>query len=183
MRLTVFDGTGGPNHCHMPVSASPNSRKRQHPEQPKQLDESLSVSKRQKVNHPSGSHPPAAFWNNLSTIWLTRRALQELNRRNTQAASNRRRSPQIRLRRPITRRAVAEWKRNPENWRPVRSAVRYLADCTKDRVEEIVSLSRHGGPDLSDLRGVSCTPAASSSVNEPLLVPDTPQPSILRNEL
>ncbi|CRG92463.1 hypothetical protein PISL3812_09524 [Talaromyces islandicus] len=58
------------------------SRKRQYPEQhPLQA----SPKKKQKVDHPSGSQLPAAFWDNLSEVWLTRNALRELDRRNQQS--------------------------------------------------------------------------------------------------
>ncbi|KAF2189960.1 hypothetical protein K469DRAFT_452169, partial [Zopfia rhizophila CBS 207.26] len=71
---------------------------------------------------PSGSQPPPAFWDNLSKIWLTKRALRELDQRNTQAAPSPPRSPHRRARRPP----------------------RILKD--------IRLFARHGGPNLSDLR-------------------------------
>jgi hypothetical protein len=52
------------------------------------------------------------FWDNLSKIWLTKRALRELDRRNTRAAPNPPRSPYRRVRRPVTRNSLAESKRN-----------------------------------------------------------------------
>ncbi|KAG9228009.1 hypothetical protein BJ875DRAFT_508725 [Amylocarpus encephaloides] len=39
------------------------------------------LSKKQKLPHPRGSRIPAAFWDNLSKIWLTERSLKELDRR------------------------------------------------------------------------------------------------------
>jgi hypothetical protein len=90
----------------------------------------------------------SAFWDNLSTVWLTERALRELDRRNTQGVSNRLLSLQ---RRPVTRRAVTEWTTDKGKWQP---ATDYLAGCTKDRMDEIKQLAKHGGPDLSDLKGV-----------------------------
>ncbi|KAF2816851.1 uncharacterized protein BDZ99DRAFT_483960 [Mytilinidion resinicola] len=62
------------------------TRKRQRPEQPQPNE--IPASKKQRRSHPSRSQSPAAFWDNLSKIWLTKRALRELDRRNTQAATH-----------------------------------------------------------------------------------------------
>ncbi|CRG82659.1 hypothetical protein PISL3812_00003 [Talaromyces islandicus] len=70
----------------MHTKSQRRSRKRQHPE-PQSLEVSpKQVQKKQKVDHLSGSQLPAAFWDNLSKVWLTRNALQELDRRNSQAS-------------------------------------------------------------------------------------------------
>ncbi|KAF2807518.1 uncharacterized protein BDZ99DRAFT_338517, partial [Mytilinidion resinicola] len=58
--------------------------KRQRSERPQPNGISQSASKKQRLSHPSGSQPPAAFWDNLSKIWLTKRALREQDRRNPQ---------------------------------------------------------------------------------------------------
>ncbi|KAA6412265.1 MAG: hypothetical protein FRX48_04417 [Lasallia pustulata] len=86
------------------------------------------VSKRRKRSHPSEFQLPPAFWDNLSKIDLTKAALEELDRRNTQATLNSR-PPYLRPDQRITRRVLAELKKN------------------------IKQTARHGGPDLSDLRG------------------------------
>jgi hypothetical protein len=39
--------------------------------------------KKQKINYPSGSQLPAAFWDGLTKLWLTSNALRELDRRNS----------------------------------------------------------------------------------------------------
>jgi len=74
----------------MPEAQLSNPRKRRNPERltPQQNKTSQHVSKKQKRSHPSGSQLPPAFWDNLSKIDLTKRALEELDRRNTQAAPN-----------------------------------------------------------------------------------------------
>lgn len=81
--------------------------------------------KKQKIEHPSGSLLPPAFWDNLSEVWLTHNALRELDRRNKQATANV--SPKRQFLRPVTR----------------------------NESKTIQRFARQGGPDLSDLRGVS----------------------------
>jgi hypothetical protein len=127
---------------------APNPRMRQQSDQ-------QPVSKRQKVNYPRDSRATAAFWDNLSTIWLTKNALRELDRRNAEAAASnhRRHSLQKPFSRPVSRLDVAEWKANQ-----LQPATEYLTGCTQKRAGEIRSLARHGGPDLSDLRGVRPAP-------------------------
>lgn len=56
---------------------------------PSQLSGALQpVLKRQKVGYGENNEPPAAFWDNLSKISLTKRALRELDRRNAQAGQH-----------------------------------------------------------------------------------------------
>lgn len=81
--------------------------------------------KNRKIEHPSGSLLPPAFWDNLSEFWLTSNALRELDRRNKQATAN-----------------VA-----PER--------QFLKPVTRNEAKPIQRFARQGGPDLSDLRGVS----------------------------
>ncbi|KAI1317868.1 hypothetical protein F5Y16DRAFT_414549 [Xylariaceae sp. FL0255] len=76
--------------------------------------------------------PPPAFWENLSEIPLTRSALQLLDRRNTETSS---------------RRLTAE---------------QYLNHLNPDELKQIKSFTRHGGPDLTTLRGPSMDPTRSS---------------------
>jgi hypothetical protein len=90
--------------CHIPELQLSNLRKRLRSEQRLPQESSQPLSKRQKLNHPRGSQLPAAFWGSLSKIWLTERALEELDRRNTQPAPSSHRSPYRRSRRPVTRR-------------------------------------------------------------------------------
>jgi hypothetical protein len=138
----------------MPEPQPPNPRKRLRSDQRPPQESSQHLLKRQKPNHPRGSKPPAAFWDNLSKIWLTRRALEEFDRRNTRPILSAHRSPYRRSHKPVTRRAIAEWKAKEENWEPTQPAVDFLTRCSARRLEEIQLLARHGGPDLSDLRGV-----------------------------
>ena len=128
-----------------------NPCKRQHPDQyPFQLKGACQpVLKKRKIVSRRNNEQPAAFWNNLSEIPLTKRALRELNRRNAQAAPIS--STHQRTRRPATRRAAAEWKRHHS---PPETATSLLADCRYNWLNDIKSFSRHGGPNLSDVRGV-----------------------------
>jgi hypothetical protein len=107
-----------------------NPRKRQRAKQhPLQLNEiSQPGSKRQKKlgRHSTGSYPPSSFWDNLSKIWLTKDALRELDRRNTQSAPTPLHLPRRRANRPITPNCLAE-------------------------LRQVVA---QGLPDISDLRGV-----------------------------
>ena len=128
-----------------------SSRKRQRSE-PLQLNEtSQPVSKKQRFSHPSGSQPPAAFWDNLSKIWLTKRALRELDRRNAQAAPSPSRLPYRRVHQPLTRNFLAESNRNRQT---TRYATDYLRHYEPRILKDIKLFARHGGPDLSDLRNV-----------------------------
>jgi hypothetical protein len=136
----------------MPEAQLTSPRKRRHPEDltSHQNKTSQHVFKKQKRSHPSGSQFPPAFWDNLSEIDLTKRALGELDRRNLQAALNSH-LPYPRPRRPNTRRALAELKKGSQLARP---AANYLYHCGRRVLKNIKQTARHGGPDLSDLRGV-----------------------------
>lgn len=132
-----------------------NPRKRRHSERslPQQNKCPQHISKKQKRIHPSGSQFPSTFWDNLSTIDLTTRALKELNQRNTRAALNSRRSSS-QSRRPITRRLLTELKNSSP---PLIPADCYIRHCGTIALKNIKKTAKHGGPDLSDLRGV-CGP-------------------------
>jgi len=115
-------------------------RKRQRTEQhPFQLSgTSQPQSKRQKLScHSAGSHPPPTFWDKLSKIWLTKDALSELDRRNRNTRA-----------RPVTRTYLAQLKRYRQF---TQSSVNLPAPRT---FKDINLFARHGGPDLTDLRGV-----------------------------
>ena len=128
----------------------PNPRKRQRAEPPEKTGTSQPLSKKQRLNHPGASQPPAAFWDNLSKLWLTKRALRELDRRNSQAALSPSNSPHRRARRPVARKFIAERKANYQ----VTHCIDYLRRCTPRILKNIRLFARHGGPDLSDLRNV-----------------------------
>lgn len=102
------------------------------------------LSKRQKkLHHSFGYIEPPEFWDSLSKIWLTRRALRELDRRNTPS-----RSLNHRPRRPITRNFLVEQKNAH------RPTADFASHCSPSHLKGIKQFARHGGPDLSDLIGV-----------------------------
>lgn len=104
---------------------SSNPRKRQR--ETRLSGTSQSPLKKPKLGHlTTGSKAPVTFWDTLSTIWLTKRALNELGRRNIQAAP----TPPC-----------------PSN----RSSQRSV---TRGTPADVKTYARQGGPDLSDLRGV-----------------------------
>ncbi|KAG9228181.1 hypothetical protein BJ875DRAFT_352519, partial [Amylocarpus encephaloides] len=79
--------------------------------------------KRRKLKHPRGSQLPTAFLDNLSKILLTKCALKEIDRRKTQPS----------LSSPNSLNRIGRTLTGSEN---------------------IIKLhARHGGPDLSNLRG------------------------------
>ena len=69
--------------------------------------------KKQKLSHIAvGSQTSPAFWDNLSKVWLTKRALGELERRNVQATQRpHQQFSHRRPHRPVTRRALVELKK------------------------------------------------------------------------
>ena len=116
--------------------------------------------KRQKLGHPTV--PPPSFWDRLSEVPLCRSALRELDRRNKQRDPGRenakvdpdsihRRSRRLRARRIAARRTAAD---DNDHRQP---ADRFLSHCAPTILKRVRRLATHGGPDLTDLRGVSNT--------------------------
>ena len=96
------------------------------PKRRRDEDEQLQSAKRRKATFPSG-YPPE-FWDTLSEVRLTRRALREIDRRSAQSHSS-----------------------------PVRNVIgtatsRRILRSDSRRLEKV---AEDGGPDLSALRGVS----------------------------
>jgi hypothetical protein len=133
----------------MPEIQLSNPLKRRNSGQPT-LQHSQHISKRPKHTHPSGSPFPPAFWDNLSKIHLTKLAVKELDRRNTQKTLDSRQY-YLRQDRRITRRAFAELKKCAQ---PLQEPAEYLCHCSTSNLKKIKQTAMHGGPDLSDLRGV-----------------------------
>jgi len=125
--------------------------KRQHPDDlsPHQNKTSQHVFKKQKRRHPSNSRFPTAFWDNLSKIHLTKRALGELDRRNIQAAIESHPPGLPRPHRPITQRAFPEPKKG---FQPAQPAADYLCHCGTEALKNVKQIARHGDPDLENLR-------------------------------
>jgi hypothetical protein len=145
---SISTKSGAPviDHRHMLESSLSSLRKRRRSESNETLQP---IFKKQRLNHPGGSQSSALFWNNLSKIWLTKRALRELDRRNNLSAFNTLQSPYPQARRPITRNFLAESKRSCRNGQ---YAADYLRCCRPRILRDIKRSARHGGPDLSGLR-------------------------------
>lgn len=134
----------------MQTPAPSNSRKRPRSDQyPFEGEACHTISKKQKAIHIQDPKESAAHQDNSPTIPLQRGALIALRRQIAQAA----RKPQSnqQTRRPATRLAFAEWKRCHQ---PLKPAHQYLKNCGLEQYKALLSLSKHGGPDLRDIRGV-----------------------------
>ncbi|PHH86568.1 hypothetical protein CDD83_10052 [Cordyceps sp. RAO-2017] len=89
--------------------------------------------KKQKLNHPA--IPPPKFWDNLSEIPLTRRALQELDRRHSQSTCH---LGKIRI---------------GDRSTPQPQIHNNVQQCSSTFVKELQRCARQGGPCMLDLRG------------------------------
>ena len=114
------------HHSHSIPNPKPHKRKLEHPEQ----------GQRNTLRQPKGP----AYWDNLSRIWLTRGALKELDRRNS--------NPEY------YRLAIPQFGTNQEDgWKP-QFASDFLRDCAPRCLKQLKRLSRQGGLNLSELRNV-----------------------------
>ncbi|PLB43766.1 hypothetical protein P170DRAFT_514091 [Aspergillus steynii IBT 23096] len=86
------------------------------------------MSCHQSLRHEPKIQKPAAYWDNLSTLYLTKGALQELQRR------------------------IGRPQKKRQSQRPSQTAAAILKKL-KNRLEEVKRSSRQGGFDLTDLRG------------------------------
>ena len=99
------------------------------------------------------------FWDTLSTIWLTKDALRELDRRNSKALTCNKQPRLFESRRPVTRKFLSDAKAVS---RPTEPASEYLRKCIGAHRKRLQEFARRGGPDLSDLKGVSICETAFS---------------------
>jgi hypothetical protein len=125
----------------MHVSDGPNPRpgdKRSYPEDLfTKKDWILRPQKRLKTNTKSETHHRPTFWDRLSEVKLTKRALVELNRQSSDSSP-----PPTHIVQFHTRRlSLNEFAR--------------LKHFSPDEAARMKRLSRLGGPDLRDLTGVS----------------------------
>jgi hypothetical protein len=99
--------------------------------------------------------PPPGNWDNLSKVRLTTRALTEFDRRAAQIALDLLlpQLPPKKPRRPLTRQYLAE-RKSDRLKETCQSASEFLDNCDAKCLTEIKRLARHGGPDMSNLRGV-----------------------------
>ncbi|KKZ61712.1 hypothetical protein EMCG_03741 [[Emmonsia] crescens] len=126
----------------MPSSATSNPSRKHQYQYPKPHPPNRSRFRKRQTLDTSAS----AYWDNLSKIWLTKDALEELDRRNSCL------KPPQNHHRPITRQFHTELKKrcNPFQFAPA-----FLRDCAPACSKQINRVSRLGGPDLTDLRNYS----------------------------
>ena len=135
-------------------SVIPASRKRQHSsagEQPADDSAVRSLSKKRKFAHPTC--PPPQFWDGLSKLLLTPNALRELNRRNTQRQRRRAENPQPPIV-PRRSRRLRALRISAERGESLQRVDQGLVQCSSPCLKRLKKFATHGGPDLSDLRGV-----------------------------
>jgi len=114
-------------------------RRRQSDGGPLLNDTSHRPPKKQKFAHPA--RPPPSFYDRLSKLPLTKRVLEEFDRRSDESAQTSYSLPQARV-------------HCPEHKDASKPAVEYLRRSSPTRLQHIKRWARTGGPDLSDLRGV-----------------------------
>ena len=128
----------GFNDIHMSKSHLRNPRKRKY-------TKPTSSQQHEALDPQAKRHKPASH--ETEPPILTKDALKELNRRN-----NPRTSKSIyRARRPVTRTFRAELNRIRNITQPAHA---FITSCVPDTLKDIKLFARHGGPDLSHLRGV-----------------------------
>ncbi|CRG92847.1 hypothetical protein PISL3812_09918 [Talaromyces islandicus] len=141
----------------MHTNQSIRSRKRHHSEQFSLEASPGPAQKKQKVDHPSDSQPPPAFWDNLSQVWLTHNALRELDRRNSEASVRQ----QIRSVKPVAGNELQSVPRRfPRQGGPDLSDLRGYPD---PRMNSRRSKYRVQKQSLSVSRGSSTSRASSTS--------------------
>lgn len=97
------------------------------------------------------THSPAAFWDNLSQLWLTKGALKEQRQRIRLFTSAIPRSQSPQAHRSPTQHSLAERKRKR---RVIQPALDFLRHCVPRTLQDLKVFARQDGPDLSDLKGV-----------------------------
>ena len=105
-----------------------------------EADSTLHISsKRRRVDEKAREARHAArdrFWNTLSKVWLTPRALREFDRRNSVPNPEQAYSTDL---------GVWPRKRSPID----------ISELTAKSSKNLKRFARHGGPSLTDLRNVS----------------------------
>lgn len=153
------------------IESRPQNLKRQQAEADLSQDNlSAQSTKKFKKHHSASRFPPPDFWDSLSKIWLTPQALREVDRRNHINYGAFARSPAQYLGEfdrhsqarsgACTRaqaRSLRELDRRTRCQRSTRGAglttVQAFESQFKSR-NDLQRFARHGGPELSNLRGV-----------------------------
>ncbi|TWU71291.1 hypothetical protein ED733_001670 [Metarhizium rileyi] len=127
-------------------SSGPGSNKRRRlpsSHQTPDADSDCRASKKRKLRHPE--FPPRLFWERLSEVPLTRNALRAFNEQGTQGTLT-----------PLQPRTQKRSRQHSVGvgvgYQPASQIVDRYSPTSLDRVKVF---ARHGGPDLTDLRGYS----------------------------
>lgn len=140
----------------IPTPENSNSRKRQHSEQdsthPNAVDPPPLKRKGLPPSHSQHrSQTPSTFYDKLSYIWLTKHALRELDRRIARLHSQHF-SPSTQY--TVELSALPAPGKTKENNVSPPAALKSLRKCSLTCLNDVKKFASHGGPDLSDLRGV-----------------------------
>ena len=124
--------------------------------------------KRQKLNHQEAeSEANPAFWDTLSKIWLTKRALKELDRRNQYQAAFQR----------------AHFTQYGKHY-TASSIVDFYSNCDTYDLKNLRHIAKHGGSDLSDPKEIRIETSSSalfinafenSTLSRLILLPNLPR--------
>ncbi|PWI64276.1 hypothetical protein PCL_11308 [Purpureocillium lilacinum] len=138
-----------------PSLCSPSTAfKRQNPfadEQPTD-NTTAHLSKKRKLAHPSC--PPPQFWDGLSKIFLTTNALRELNRRNSRRENRRENSTRTKKPQPTVAPRRSSRLRSSRARAEIGDPSQRVEQGHSTHPKHLKRFATHGGPDLSDLRGI-----------------------------
>ena len=113
------------------------------------------VEQRSQIDIPDSQLQPS-YWDDLSKIWLTKRALREGRRRNNKPKE--RSPPYRRVDRPLTRSLLTQRAKSQ------RSVSEILNNFSGHDLKQVKQFARQGGPDTSDLRGVMVARCPSATI-------------------
>ena len=133
-----------------------------------EAEDCQTVAKKVKKNVDAADPQPATTQDNSLATPLTRKTLRALDRENKQAARESRLKQ--RLRRPITRLALAEWRRRHP---PVQPSQLYLESSGHEQSEALKRFAEKVELDLRDLRGVSVSNVSPVLILTIYLVPES----------
>ena len=119
-----------------------------HKRQGSELNRRNPSAKTKLLRHNHDFQTPPAFWDNLSKVWLTKRALKEFDRRNTVVES-----PSLcpKSHESLAHRTSPKPKRHSQTSQS--TPYDFFHHATKN-TNYIKQFARHGGPNLTDIRGV-----------------------------
>ncbi|KAH8723854.1 hypothetical protein GQ44DRAFT_750669 [Phaeosphaeriaceae sp. PMI808] len=152
----------------MPPNPTVNQLEQQRSEPVQLGNTSQHAPKKPKYNHSGESNEAKTIWDLLSTVWLTKAALRELDRRNLQAQSANQGV--------TTRRYTADSLKGYRIWQ------HHIDLYQKAVPKDIKHFAQHGGPDLSRCRNYPppqpcpATTTNSTQPNRKTKMSGTPEP-------